>query len=256
MNGRKSALIAWVIVLVFFIAWETGVRLFNLPVYLLPSPSKVFVTLSQNVPMYWSASLITLGEALTGLVLGLLTGFLLASALVMKPGLEGGVITLAILVKSTPMVAIAPLLTIWLGFGTLPKVLITALLTFFPALVNILSGLSQPDPALLDLFHSWDARRRDIFLNLRLPSALPHIFTSLKICAPLAMIGAVVAEWTGASGGLGRVMWLAYTNLNLPYLFGAIFILAVFGVVIYWSIDRLEKRVVFWQVINDFEMEK
>lgn len=256
MNGRRSTLIAWMIVLVFFTAWEIGVKAFDLPVYLLPSPSKVVATLSQNIYMYSQASLITLGEALAGLALGMLTGFLLASLLTLRPGLEGGVITLAILVKSTPMVAIAPLLTIWLGFGTLPKVVITALLTFFPALVNILSGLSQPDSTLVDLFHSWQASRREIFINLRLPSALPHIFTSLKICAPLAMIGAVVAEWTGASGGLGRVMWLAYTNLNLPYLFGAIFILAVFGVVIYWLIDRLEKKIVFWQTNNNLELEK
>ena len=154
--------------------------------------------------------------------------------------------TLAILLKSTPMVALAPLLTLWLGFGVLPKILITALLTFFPVLVNTLSGLQQPDPALLDLFRAWRASRWQIFLRLRLPSALPFLFAALKISAPLALIGAVVAEWTGASGGLGRTMWLAYANLNLPFLFGAIFILAACGMASYQLLAWLERRVVFW----------
>ena len=170
----------------------------------------------------------------------------IAALLTLRPGLEGGVMTLAILVKSTPMVAIAPLLTIWLGFGVLPKIIITALMTFFPVLVNVLSGLQHPDPALLDLFQSWRASRWQIFLNLRLPSSLPYLFAALKISAPLALIGAVVAEWTGASGGLGRTMWLAYTNLNLPFLFAAIFVLAAAGMVIYTTLAWAERRLIFW----------
>ncbi len=144
------------------------------------------------------------------------------------------------------MVAIAPLLTLWLGFGMLPKVISTALLTFFPVLVNGLSGLQRPDPALLDLFRSWHSTRWEIFVHLRLPSAAPYLFAALKISAPLALIGAVVAEWTGASGGLGRTMWLAYSNLNLPYLFAAIFLLAAFGMALYWLLARAEKKVIFW----------
>jgi NitT/TauT family transport system permease protein len=215
---------------------------------LLPSPVHVLRTLFAHPDVYLEASLITLGEALTGLVLGVLAGVLIASLLTLRPGIESGVMTLAILIKSTPLVAIAPLLTLWLGFGVLPKILITALLTFFPVLVNILSGLQHVDPALMDLFRSWRASRWEIFVNLRLPSALPYLFAALKISAPLALIGAVVAEWTGASGGLGRTMWLAYTNLNLPFLFAAIFILAAAGMSLYRFMVWAEQRVVFWQL--------
>ncbi len=243
----SSGAIAWAIVLVFLLLWEGSVRLFNVPVYLLPAPSHVLVILFQNLNLYASASLITLGEALVGLALGVLAGALIACLLTLWPGMENGVMTLAILVKSTPLVAIAPLLTLWLGFGVLPKILITALLTFFPVLVNILSGLQHVDAALLDLFRSWRAGRWDVFWNLRLPTALPYLFAALKISAPLALIGAVVAEWTGASGGLGRTMWLAYSNLNLPFLFAAIFILAAAGMVMYHLLSFAEKRVVFWQ---------
>ena len=248
MSRQKSTLRqAFIIVVLFFLLWEGWVHIRHLPVYLLPAPSRVLLTLGQQPAYFLQASLITLGEAILGLFFGSLCGFLIAVLLVLLPGWEDGVMTLAILVKSTPLVAIAPLLTLWLGFGTFPKIIITALLTFFPVLVNMLSGLQKPDPALLDLFRSWNASRWEIFLHLRLRSAFPFLFASLKITAPLALIGAVVAEWTGASGGLGQVMWLAYSNLNLPYLFAAIFILALSGMLWYQLVLVLERKFIFWQ---------
>jgi len=246
LHISSSARIAWEIVLFFLLAWEAGVWFTRVPPYLLPAPSLILTTLVTHPLDYALAASITLAEALTGLIIGVLAGVVIAALLTLRPGLEGGVMTLAILVKSTPMVAIAPLLTIWLGFGVLPKVLITALMTFFPVLVNVLSGLQHPDPALLDLFQSWRTSRWQTFLNLRLPSSLPYLFAALKISAPLALIGAVVAEWTGASGGLGRTMWLAYTNLNLPFLFAAIFVLAAAGMVIYTTLAWAERRIIFW----------
>jgi NitT/TauT family transport system permease protein len=245
--GSRSGITAGLIVLTFFALWEAGVRLWQVQPYLLPSPLHVLRTLTAHPGLYLEASMITIGEALVGLVLGVLAGALIASLLTLRPGMESGVMTLAILIKSTPLVAIAPLLTLWLGFGVLPKIIITSLLTFFPVLVNILSGLQRVDPALMDLFRSWRASRWEIFVNLRLPSALPYLFAALKIAAPLALIGAVVAEWTGASGGLGRTMWLAYTNLNLPFLFAAIFILAAAGMSLYRLMVWAEQRAVFWQ---------
>lgn len=251
MNSyRKSGWIALAIVLTFLGAWELAVRIFEVPIYILPAPSRTISTLFSNPTLYLEASALTLGESLAGLLIGVLAGGLLAVLLIMLPGLEGGVMTLAILMKSTPLVAIAPLLTIWLGFGIVPKIVITALMTFFPVLVNVLSGLQRVDPALTDLFHSWNASRWEVFRHLRLPTALPFLFAALKISAPLALIGAVVAEWTGASGGLGRTMWLAYTNLNLPYLFAAIFILAAAGMLLFRLLAWLERKVVFWLPAN------
>lgn len=249
-SNRRAALIAWTIVIAFLLAWEAGVRLFAIPIYLLPSPSQILATLSANLDLYTQATLLTLGEAVVGLLLGVLAGAAIAVLLTLLPGIEDGVMTLAILMKSTPLVAIAPLLTLWLGFGVLPKIIITALLTFFPVLVNVLSGLQRIEQPYLDLFHSWHASRWEVFLFLRLPGCLPYLFAALRISAPLALIGAVVAEWTGASGGLGRTMWLAYTNLNLPYLFAAIFILAAAGMILYRLLTWAESRAVFWQPAN------
>ena len=246
-HKRSSALVAWGIVIAFLLIWEAAVQLTRTPPYLLPAPSLVIRTLLAHPGLYAEAAAVTLSEALLGLLLGVLAGSLTASLLTLAPGLEDGVMTLAILLKSTPMVAIAPLLTLWLGFGVLPKIIITALLTFFPVLVNVLSGLQRTDPAMLDLFRSWHADRWETFFHLRAPYALPYLFSALKISAPLSLIGAVVAEWTGASGGLGRTMWLAYSNLNLPYMFAAILLLAAGGMALFRLLDMLEKKVIFWQ---------
>jgi ABC-type nitrate/sulfonate/bicarbonate transport system permease component len=243
-----DSLLAFFIVGPAILLWEFVVSLLNLPVYILPAPTAILKTLVDNLALYSNSSLVTLGEALSGLVLGLLAGSFTAILLGMWPRLERGVMTLAILVKSTPLVAIAPLLTIWLGFGVLPKIIITSLLTFFPVLVNVLSGLRSTDLAILDTFRSWNASRWEIFLHARAPSALPHLFAALKVTAPLALIGAVVAEWTGASGGLGRVMWLAYSNLNLPFLFAAVFVLAGMGITLYSIVIAAERRIIFWEV--------
>ena len=201
VKSKRSFFVAGLFILVFYVLWEFLVYVNKTPVYLLPAPSRIFKTLFENPTMYLEASLVTLGEAIVGLVIGVIAGILLASILVLLPGLEDGVMTLAIFIKSTPLVAIAPLLTLWLGFGVLPKIIITALLTFFPVLVNIISGMQRVDPALMDLFRSWNSTRFEIFKFLRAPSAVPYLFTALKITAPLSLIGAVVAEWTGASGG-------------------------------------------------------
>jgi len=239
--------LASIIVLPAIALWEILVRVFHVPIYLLPSPSRIFITLIENLGFYFEASALTLIEALSGLFLGLFAGVFGATLLGLWPRMERGVMTLAILVKSTPLIAIAPLLTIWLGFGITPKIIITGLLTFFPVLVNVLSGFRSTDVALLDTFRSWHASPWEVFINARAPSSLPHLFAALKVTAPLALIGAVVAEWTGASGGLGRTMWLAYTNLNLPFLFAAVFILAGMGISLYTLVVLIERKVLFWQ---------
>lgn len=229
------------------VVWEGAVRLADIPPYILPAPSRVAQALAQMPSFYASAALVTLGEALGGLVLGVSVGTAIAVLITFRERLARGVLALAILVKATPLVAIAPLLTIWLGFGAAPKVIITGLITFFPVLVNVHAGLQAADPAILALLHSLHAGETEVFRHARWPSALPYLFAALKVTAPLSLVGAVVAEWAGASSGLGRTMWLAYTNLNLPMLFAAVFCLATMGVALYTLVGWLERRVVFWR---------
>lgn len=236
------------LVLAMLVGWETAVWLTGTPVYLLPAPTRIGGYLWAHGGALGGAALVTLAEALAGLVLGTAVGLALAVLINFWTKLEQGVMSLAILIKSTPIIAIAPILTIWLGFGPLPKVIVTGLLTFFPVLINALSGFRTTDPAVVDWLRSLDASPQEIFVHARWPGARPYLFAALRIVAPLALIGAVVAEWMGASGGLGRHMWLAYTNLNLPSLFAAVFVLTAVSTAVYQAVVWLEKRTIHWKL--------
>ncbi|MCS6907522.1 MAG: ABC transporter permease [Anaerolineales bacterium] len=238
---------AFVLLAAALAAWEAGVRVSRTPVYLLPAPSQVWQTFWVNPTYYLDALWITLGEALGGLTLGLLAGIGVAVGVTLRPRLESGVMTLALLIKSMPLAAIAPLLTIWLGFGVLPKMIITALLTFFPVLVNTLVGLQSADGEMLDLMRLHRATSWQTLRHLRAWLALPYLFAALRVAAPLSLMGAVIAEWTGAGNGLGHIMWLAYANLNLPPLFAAIFVVSTVSALIYLLIVWIEERAMPWR---------
>ncbi len=243
---RHEQAIAILIVGLTLTGWETAIWLAETPIYLLPAPSDILRKLMATPTPFLQAGLVTLAEAVGGLLLGSLVGLGLALLLNFWANLEQGVLSLAILIKATPIIAVAPILTIWLGFGPAPKVVVTALLTFFPMLINALSGFRAADPAILDLMRSLKASPWEIFVHVRWPGARPYLFAALKVVSPLAMIGAVVAEWMGASSGLGREMWLAYSNLNMPALFAAVFVLTALSAGLYQVILHLEKRLLFW----------
>lgn len=226
--------------------WEVAVRLSETPVYILPAPSDVATVLGNDAAGLVPASAITLGEAMAGLALGGAVGLFMAVVVTFWGQLEQGVMSLALLIKSTPIIAVAPILTIWMGFGHGPKVVVTALLTFFPVLINSLEGFRSVDPAIADWFRSIDAPSRQYFMLARWPSARPFLFAALKVAAPLSLIGAVVAEWMGASSGLGRQMWLAYNNLDMPSLFAAVIVLTLLSAVVYRLVMAAERRTTHW----------
>ncbi len=229
------------------LAWELTVRIAQVPVYLVPPPSRLLAVLWAERVVYLQAAQTTLGEAVAGLVLGMGIALGLAVTAVFYPPVERAIMPLVLLLKAIPLVAIAPILTLWFGFGPIPKILMTALLTFYPALVSWMTGLRAIDPAALELMRAWNASDWEIFWHLRWPSAWPYTFTVLKTTIPLAFIGAVVAEWTGASGGLGRAMWLAQTNLDMPRLFAAAMVLAILSLAGYALAAWGERRTIHWR---------
>ena len=232
--------------LLVVVVWEAGIALTGTPVYLLPAPSAVAVRVSAAPGYFLGQGAVTLAEALGGFLLG--TGAALTAATVMAHSrtVERALLPLAVLVKVTPIVAVAPLFVIWFGFGVMPKVLIAALITFFPALVNGVTGLRAVDPGALDFLRSVSASRREVFLTLRVPSAMPYLFAAFRVSIPLSVIGAVVGEWFSADRGLGAVIIVAHANLDTPTLFGAIFTLAVMGIGLSLAVSALERRVLFW----------
>lgn len=236
-------LIALVVTLV---AWETIVRATGVPDYLVPAPSGIGGVLARDPSRFAAAGLTSLGEALGGLAVG--TGAAFAAAVVMAHSrpLERALYPLALLVKVTPVVAVAPLFIIWFGFGALPKVLIAALITFFPMLVNAVTGLRSVSPAALDVFRALDASPWQTFRLLRVPASLPYVVAALKISIPLSLIGAVVAEWMSGDSGVGQIILIANSSLDTASLFAAVVVLAVLAVALTGAVALVERRLLSW----------
>ena len=226
--------------------WEVYVSISATPDYILPPPSSIFRELMTNPETYASEGGITLLEAVAGFILG--TTMAIGAAIIMSHSrfLERSFLPLAILVKVTPIIAVAPLFVIWFGFGPMPKILIAALMSFFPALVNGVTGFRAIDPGVLDFLKSLDASSQEIFFKARLQYALPYLFAAFKVSIPLSIIGAVVGEWFSGDQGLGSTIIVAHHNLDMPTLFAAILTLGFIGVMLNILLSMLEKKVLFW----------
>lgn len=228
-----------VVVLIF---WEGAVRLFDMPAWLLPAPSRIFQRFLRSDTLWYHTGL-TLLEALSGFSVSAVIGIMLSAGIVHSRFLERGVFPYIIVSNSVPIIAIIPLLTIWFGFGISPKIMIAAIITFFPIVTNTTRGLKSADPRVLDFMHSINATRWQVFKKVQFPSALPYIFAAFKIAASLSLVGAVVGEFYGADRGLGYLVISSATQLQTDLLFVAITVLAVLGVSLFTLFGRLEAYV-------------
>jgi NitT/TauT family transport system permease protein len=226
--------------------WEAWVRARDIPTYLVPAPSVVVRRMAEDPAFFAQEGWSTLYGALLGFALGSAVAIVLATVMAHSRIMERSLFPLAILVKVTPIVAIAPLLAIWFGFGLMPKVFIAALIVFFPVMVNALVGFRSVNPRALELMRSLAASPAEVFLKLRVPSSLPYLFAAFKVSIPLSVIGAVVAEWFSGDSGLGRVIQVANNNLDMPTAFGAIFSLAILGIGLFLLTSAIERRLLFW----------
>ena len=226
--------------------WELWIRARDVKEYLVPAPSAVGRALADDPSRFIEAGSVSLVHALGGLAIGAGAAFLLAVVMAHSRPLEHALYPLAILVKVTPVVAVAPLFLIWFGFNAWPKLLVAALITFFPMLVNAVTGLRSIDPAAHDFMRALDASRWQLFWKLRLPASLPYVMAALRISVPLSLIGAVVAEWFAADTGVGQIIVIANGELDTPVLFAAVFVLALLGVTITAAVAYIERRVLFW----------
>jgi len=227
--------------------WELVVTLQHISPIILPKPSAIFQVLLADPTYYFIENgLVTFYEAVVGFVVGAVVGIFLAAILARSRLLERSVFPLIVMVKATPIVVIAPLLIIWMGYSTTPKIVMAALLCFFPILVNTIIGLRSVNPTALEFLESVSASEWEIFVRLRVPHALPYVLSAFKTSVSLAVIGAVVAEWAGAGEGLGRVVFTAAANLNEVSVFAAVFVLAGMGILLTAVVTWLERRLLYW----------
>jgi NitT/TauT family transport system permease protein len=227
-------------------AWEAWVALKDVKPYIVPAPHVVIERLADDPLFFAHEGLKTLQGAMIGFSMGTAVALLLATLMAQSRVLERALFPLAILVKVTPIVAIAPLLTIWFGFGLMPKIFIAGLIVFFPIMVNALVGFRSVTPNALALLESLAASRSEIFLRRRLPSSLPYLFAAFRVSIPMSVIGAVVAEWFSGDRGLGRVIYISNNNLDMATAFAGVFTLAIIGVGLFLLTTALEKRLLFW----------
>jgi NitT/TauT family transport system permease protein len=216
--------------------------------YLLPPLPSMADSLSGNLVYYLKNAGITLGESVGGLMIGFVAAFLLAVLISEVPVARRAIMPIAVVLNVTPLVAIAPALVVAFGFGPAPKLIITALICFFPILINVAVGLRSVPRQVLQVYQTIDASRLELLVHLRVPNALPYVFAALRIVFPLSIIGAVVAELTasGSTGGLGTVISTASSMNQKAVVYTAIGILAVMGMLLLLVITVVERRVLHW----------
>ncbi len=228
--------------------WALAVWAFDIPAFVLPSPHAVAQAAVDNSAMLFPALAYTLTEVLVGFALAVLVGGLIAVAVVSSELLEQSIYPLLVALQIVPKVAIAPLFAIWFGFGMLPKILMAFLIAFFPMVINTAMGLRGIETSKLHLARSMGATPFQTFFKIRLPHAMPSIFTGLKLSVTAAMIGAIVGEFIGTDAGIGRVLLVANGNLQTDLLFAAVVLLSLAGVILFLAIEAVERIVLHWHV--------
>jgi putative hydroxymethylpyrimidine transport system permease protein len=242
---RGGALLLFVAMI---LVWQAAVILFRPAPFLLPSPLRVGVALYENWSFLAGNCLITLGEMLMGFAIGCLAGAAIALAMAQSSVLRRILLPPVITSQTLPVFAIAPLLVIWFGFGAGSKVVMAALIIFFPVASAFHDGLMRVDRQWLDLARGWGADRRQVLLKIRVPAALPSLSSGCKIAATLAPIGAIVGEWAGASGGLGYVMLQANARMETDLVFASLVLLAAMALLLRFAVAAAADRIIFWQV--------
>jgi NitT/TauT family transport system permease protein len=228
------------------LVWEVAVRALKIAPYLLPPPSAIAVELFGDFGYYLANAWVTLVEAMGGLAVGSLIGFVLGVIMARSAFAERFLFPLAVGVRVTPIIAIAPIFIIWFGFTIWPKIVVAALITFFPVLTNTIVGLRSVDQCTLEFMRSLHASELEILRKLRLPNALPYLIAAMKIGISLSLIGALVGEIVGAREGLGHIIDDASINLVTTTVFSAVISLTTMGVVATEITNIVERRVLFW----------
>ncbi len=240
-------LIPVVILLVVLGIWEAIVYFRDTPHYILPPPSKIVVTLFTEREQLLKHTLVTLQEMVFGFALAISIGIPLAVLMFEFPILEKAFYPYVIGSQTVPVFAIAPLLVMWFGFGIASKVVMAAIIVFFAIVLNTLDGLKSTDPDTVNLFRILRATRWQILWKVRLPTALPFIFSGAKIGISISTIGAVIGEWIGASAGLGFLMLYANAQLQISLMFAAIFCLTLLGLSLFALMTLLERFAMPWR---------
>lgn len=230
----------------FFVLWELVCLAFGVSDLILPRPSQIAAVLVEKMPLLWPHALQTLYTTLAGFALGVLAGIVIGVGIGSSKLAYDVTYPLLVGFSSIPKVAVVPLFVVWFGAGTVPAILTSMVISVFPVVVNVATGLASTEPELEDVLRVLGARKRDILWNVGLPRAMPYLFASLKIAITLSFVGTVLAETVAANKGIGTVMMIASGNFDVPMVFAGLFLLAAMGVLLYALSSLVERRVTGW----------
>ncbi len=230
----------------FFVGWEIYVRVTGIRRLTLPLPSDVLRHVADNPGFYWEHGLVTVQEAFWGFVLAFIAAVLVATLMAHSRFLERATMPVIVLIQSTPIAVLVPVFLLWFGFSPWPKILTAALFAWIPFVANALTGFRSIDEDTHELLRSVHASRWEIYWRLRVPHALPYLFSAARICVALALVGAVVAEFFNSKDGLGNTARVAQSRLLIDQLWGSVFVLAFIGVVFVLLVTAAERRVLRW----------
>jgi putative hydroxymethylpyrimidine transport system permease protein len=240
------------IVVLLLVLWQVAASLdviadaLRIEPFLVPSPADIAQSLWTDRDLLVDNGWVTLQEILAGFALSVAAGVAFAVALHLSPTLRRAFYPLLVASQTIPIVVVAPILVVWLGFGIGPKLAIIALICFFPITVNTLDGLRSVDSDLVKMMRTLDASRWQTFRRVEAPTALPYFFSGAKIAVAVAVIGAVFGEWAGSSSGLGHLIQQASAQLQTARTFAAVVVLSVLAILLFWLLAVLERRVAWW----------
>jgi NitT/TauT family transport system permease protein len=242
----------WLFTLALFVIWEAVCIIFKIPVFFLPPPTAIAKATVEFWPAIYRNSLITLWSTLIGFGMAVGFGLLLGLLVGWSRTMYSGLYPLMIGFNAIPKVAVVPILVLWFGIGFVPAVLTAFLISFFPIVVNVATGLATIEPELEDVLKALGASKLDIMRKVGIPRTLPYFFGSLKVAITLAFVGTVISESVASNNGIGNLMLQAQAQFQVPLIFAGLVALAVLGIVMYWLMAVLEARMTGWAQRSGF----
>jgi putative hydroxymethylpyrimidine transport system permease protein len=244
-----------VIAVGLILGWQLIVVLTGAPRYILPGPLPVLQAITSHFPALLYHLRTTLTEIVLGLIIGTLLGTSCALAMTILPRLKLWILPVLVISQAIPVFALAPVLVLWLGYGLASKVAMTVLIIFFPVASSFYSGMQRTEPDLLELARIMDAPPMAVVRHIIIPSALPSFAAGVRVAAAVAPIGAVVGEWVGSSSGLGYLMLYANARMQIDVMFAALTVLSLTSLALYFCIDALLDKLVFWETTKEMHHE-
>jgi ABC-type nitrate/sulfonate/bicarbonate transport system permease component len=246
----RNLLPATILLVIFISGWEIATHVFDIHKVILPAPSQILRVIYEERVLLMDDMFFTLQEVLLGFAIGFIAGLVLAIMIVYSPMLERSIYPLVVASQTIPVFAIAPLLVIWFGFGIWPKVLIAALIVFFPICVSEIEGLRSAEPEMIDLLRSLSASRWKIFRLVEFPASIPYLMAGTQIGITYSTIGAVIGEWVGSNKGIGELMLAGNAMLRTDLVFAAIVVLSVVTLALFISVSIISRLMMPWKYLK------